>query len=497
MGGSTSMKRSTHSASIALVASMCLLQVCTAHQAFHHLATGGTYDAIAHFRKDFLSVQSALGLARRSSLTEQCSTLSAISTDDLVTIMEQSGTQGGSTCLKPLLDFYKDTICSDTCINSPLIADMTTRRAGSRHLLGGFSASNPSSSCEDPCFAPFMSGMIQVMKVMMMPECQSLFSDRRAGHSRRLLGGESHSEDSMVALEISVSMLCSKNAVGSYCVELYDNLGNLDDNTTAWSASSSCQASQSVQTQVSSLGCCWGTLVMLSGLSGDSNSADMVSFDQEAQKCDITLTSTPCTDGTGGLEMASVDSTVALSGITVAQFQETSTTTAYKQGVATTAGTTVSSVAITNTVSSRRSGATVSSTVTLTGDQAANQAAVESKLSDSSTLQSNLQTASSSSNLASATVSSSQAAGGYKIEGSSGDSGTGTGVIVGIVIGVLVVVGVAVGVVAYFVTRPSRASDIREGCTGAGDNKPVQQAQPLQPGVGAQPTTMGTAKTEV
>merc|ERR1712086_940754 len=187
--------------------------------------------------------------------------------------------------------------------------------AGSRHLLGGFSASNPSSSCEDPCFAPFMSGMIQVMKVMMMPECQSLFSDRRAGHSRMLLGGgESHSEDSMVALEISVSMLCSKNAAGSYCVELYDNLGNLDDNTTAWSASSSGQASQSVQTQVSSLGCCWGTLVMLSGLSGDS--------------------------------------TVALSGITVAQFQETSTTAAYKQGVATTAGTTVSSVAITNTMSS-------------------------------------------------------------------------------------------------------------------------------------------------
>ena len=68
----------------------------------------------------------------------------------------------------------------------------------------------------------------------------------------------------------------------------------------------------------------------------------------------------------------------------------------------------------------------------------------------------------------------------------------GTGAIVGIVIGVLVVVGVAVGVVAYFVTRPSRASDI-----GAGDDKPVQQAQPLQPGVGVQPTTMDTAKTEV
>lgn len=324
-----------------------------------------------------------------------------------------------------MIDFYKNTLCSDVCINSPLLTNISSsRRAGGRQLLGGDAPSDPESACEDACFSPFMAGMITVMKTMLLPECKTAFAS-----SRRLLGGSTTDEDSMAVLELGFGMLCSKNAAGSYCMTLSEGIANTNENTTGFTSASTCLASTSLQNSVSSLGCCWGNMVTLSGIA-DDDSDFMEKVSSQAAACNIALSTTPC---------ASVESTVSLAGITLAQFQTTANEAAFKKGVATTAGVSKNLVAITETTTTaRRSGVQVKSTVTLVGDAANSQSTVQSDLQNTATLQSNIQSADSSSNLASATVGTSAAASGSIVAGTqASNSGSSAGMSVGVIVGIL------------------------------------------------------------
>lgn len=171
------------------------------------------------------TVESALNI-RRSSLTEACSQINSLTTDQLNQAL--ASLDAPASCTTPMIDFYKNTLCSDVCINSPLLTNLTSsRRAGGRQLLGGDAPSDPESACEDACFSPFMAGMITVMKTMLLPECKTAFAS-----SRRLLGGSTTDEDAMAALELGFGMLCSENAAGSYCVTLIEGIDNTNENTT-------------------------------------------------------------------------------------------------------------------------------------------------------------------------------------------------------------------------------------------------------------------------
>ena len=162
---------------------------------------------------------------RRSGIADMCAQIKAFDYDTIApTLPPDMPTE----CVKPVFDFYKNTMCSDVCINSPLLADMASRRAGSRQLLGG-APDDPISACDDPCFSPFMTGMIGVMKATMTPTCQTAFeSDPPPG--RRLMGGDQLTEDNMADMEIGFGLLCSKNAAGSYCMTLLQALEK--DNST-------------------------------------------------------------------------------------------------------------------------------------------------------------------------------------------------------------------------------------------------------------------------
>jgi len=220
------------------------------------LSEGNHYAQVA---KD--TVESALNI-RRSSLTDQCSAINALTTEELNSMAAML--DAPASCITPMFDFYKNTLCSDVCINSPLLANMSSsRRAGGRQLLGGGPPSDPETACEDACFSPLMTGMITVMKAMLLPECTTAFS------SRRLLGGSNPDEDSMAALELAFGMMCSKNAAGSYCVTIEEGILNTNENTTGFLSGSTCLASTSLQNSVSSLGCCWGNMVTLSGIAGN------------------------------------------------------------------------------------------------------------------------------------------------------------------------------------------------------------------------------------
>merc|ERR1711865_1207021 len=417
------------------VLSLCIICASASPFPFRDQVTSGslTHKALSkvdhHFQIAKETVERVVSQGRRESLTETCAQISGLSNDQITAAVPQFPAE----CIIPLMDFYKGTMCSDVCKNSPMMANFTDRRAGSRQLLGG-APDDPTSSCDDPCFSPFMTGMITVMKAMMKPTCQTAFG----GSGRRLLGGDSLTDDNFAAMEIGFGLLCSKNAAGSYCMSLFDELGN--DNSTGFDATTSCVMSTSEQTQVSALGCCWGNMVVLAGLA-DEDEDFCNEFSTQATACGITLSTSACASG---ISITTIKSTVNLDGVTLTQIKETANQQAFKKGVAKTAGVSDKLVSITKmAASARRSGGvSVESSVALTGDAGSTQADVEAKLQNSATLQSNIQAADSSSTLASATVGSTTAANGYTVEGTvaanSGSSyGMGVGVIVGILMGVV------------------------------------------------------------
>ena len=119
-----------------------------------------------------------------------------------------------------------------------------------------------------------------------------------------------------------------------------------------------------------------------------------------------------------GISITTITSEVTLDGVTLEQIKMDANKKAYIKGVAKTAGVAGKFVSVVKmSATARRSGVSVQSSVALTGDSGSTQAAVEAKLQNSATLQSNIQAADSSSNLASATVGSTAAANGYSVAG--------------------------------------------------------------------------------
>merc|ERR1719310_650005 len=96
-------------------------------------------------------------------------------------LAQQKGVPG--RCYTALTSFYTNVLCAPVCANSPLLQGAS----GGRRLLGGpGTTQDPSSACSDPCFQPYMSGIVEVMGVMSEPACTSAVAT-----SRRLLGGAS------------------------------------------------------------------------------------------------------------------------------------------------------------------------------------------------------------------------------------------------------------------------------------------------------------------
>merc|ERR1711966_74439 len=425
MGATETLNMPKH---LLAVLSLCI--ICASASTPLEMWTSGLSEGNHYAQVAKETVESALNI-RRSSITEACSQINSLTTDQINQALASS-LDAPASCTTPMIDFYKNTLCSDVCINSPLLTNISSsRRAGGRQLLGGDAPSDPESACEDACFSPLMAGMITVMKTMLLPECKTAFAS-----SRRLLGGSTTDEDSMAALELGFGMLCSENAAGSYCVTLIEGIENTNENTTGFTSASTCLASTSLQNSVSSLGCCWGNMVTLSGIVDDDDSDFMEKVSSQAAACNIALSTTPCASG---MSVATVESTVSLAGITLAQFQTTANEAAFKKGVATTAGVSTNLVAITETTTTaRRSGVQVKSTVTLVGDAANSQSTVQSDLQNTATLQSNIQSADSSSNLASATVGTSAAASGSIVAGTQAtNSGSSAGMSVGVIFGIL------------------------------------------------------------
>merc|ERR1712086_417603 len=167
------------------VLSLCIICGSASPLTFRDQATSGSFSHKAlskvdhHFQIAKETVERVFSQGRRSSLTETCAQISSLSNDQ---ISQQAGDSVPAECLIPMMDFYRGTMCSDVCKNSPMMANFTDRRAGSRQLLGG-APDDPTSSCDDPCFSPLMKGIITVMKVMMKPACATAFG----GSGRRLL----------------------------------------------------------------------------------------------------------------------------------------------------------------------------------------------------------------------------------------------------------------------------------------------------------------------
>merc|ERR1712166_658890 len=363
MGNKTSNMRQH----LLTVLSLCIICASASPFPFRDQATSGsfTHKALSkvdhHFQIPKETVERVFSQGRRETLTETCAYIEGASAEQLADQLPDIPAE----CTTPMLDFYKGTMCSDACKNSPMMANFTDRRAGSRQLLGG-APDDPTSSCDDPCFSPFMRGIITVMRVMMKPACATAFGES----GRRLLGGDTLTDDNMAAMEIGFGLLCSKNAAGSYCMSLFDELGN--DNSTGFDATTSCVMSTSEQTQVSALGCCWGNMVVLAGLA-DEDEDFCNEFSTQATACDITLSTSACASG---ISITTIKSTVNLDGVTLTQIKETANQQAFKKGVAKTAGVSDKLVSITKmSASARRSGGvSVESSVALTGDAGSTQA---------------------------------------------------------------------------------------------------------------------------
>lgn len=205
----------------------------------------------------------------------------------------------------------------------------------------------------------------------------------------------------------------------------------------------------------------------------DAAHADSMSSAQltaVAATCGITLDDVPCSSG---VDIAVVDNSMTLAGVTVKQF-DNAAQTAFTKGLATTAGVEEGRVMIAQfqATSRRSSGISVESKVTLVGTEATGDkaSAISTKLSDKDALQSNIQAqAGSGTALKAATVESSSSSvttqagtGGFNSGGgSSGGSSSGGGallIIILCVVGGVVVVG-AIGGAVYMMQNKGDSGD--------------------------------------
>lgn len=400
---------------------------------------------------------------RSSSVANACDSISSQTSAQLATTLGQTNPSVDSSCWAPIASFFKDSMCSSACISSPLLAGLTH----TRRLLGGNSPTDPSSSCEDACFAPYVSGLIRVMKVLVKPECAALITPPSS--NRRLLGGAtSMDQDSLSKLELGFGMLCNKNSDGDYCMNKFQQLGDNSVNTDQYLSEESCVLSPDMRTTLETLGCCWGDVVTLSGLdslNGADTKPDLNAFTQEAAKCGVTLKATPCTNS-AGMSMAAVALSTSLGGVSKANF-DAATQSAFKKGVSNMAKVSQYQVTITEfKPSSRRSGLDVTASVQLLGAQTAQQQQVATAVSDSAALQSSLQATGTGTNLAGVTVSSSTGTASYNVVGSAdmadGSSGGGNSdssvegwEVAWIVLGMVLVLALVAAGISLLVSRQS------------------------------------------
>lgn len=152
------------------------------------------------------------------------------------------------------------------------------------------------------------------------------------------------------------------------------------------------ECSDTHKTQLEGLGCCWGTMLAMMAL---EEGADATAMTEGADACGVTLEATACDSD---VPVAAVDSTVGLAGGTVETYCCSDCKKVVTEAVATTADVPKNSVIVTTCkASSRRAGVEVDSKIFLVGADASSDkvSAIETKLADTSALQSNLAAASS------------------------------------------------------------------------------------------------------
>jgi len=405
------------------------------------------------FATDFAIQAGFMSPFRRT--TDTCTSMTeSLNNPNMGSALSQEAAKKGVpvTCYTVMFDFMK-VACNADCKKSPLAKNLFSPAPppGGRRLLGGISgdsakdANDPTTQCADPCFSPLMSSLVKTMRIMADPKCAPVFAADSSSSSggrrdmagstpaigRRLLGGASSgsktSDSDMRNIEVAFGLLCTKNANGQYCMKLFDDTAKLESAAStagqlpSVTDSTSCVLPQSFQTNLKSLGCCWNTMLILSSMSmSNETAADKVSFNShkaemiaQAKQCSITLVETPC--GGGGVSLASVKSTMTLSGLTPSQFDK-ATQKKFEQGVEKQIGQPAGSVAVTSFKAVRRSGLEVQSTTTLVGDATAKTADIQAKLDDKTAMTTKLQAE--GGNLGSATISSATASNGFSVAGS-------------------------------------------------------------------------------
>merc|ERR1711907_232148 len=380
-------------------------------------------------------VAQALGGERRDTgLTpQQCSQVNSISVGQLK--QADSSMTAPDSCYTPVLDLVK-TMCT--------------------------------SACNDPCFQPFMSGMIKAMTAMSNSECANAFGSNRRSSGRKLLGGQSMSSSDQAKMEMVFGMLCTKNANGAYCMDQIEQMDRMEaegnsaldtacasncTQTTGASVGSACNqtlcpvcsnnvylpACKTCATNaggcgacvdcyvanadqcpmadnekqfIQGLGCCFGTMFAMAGIADESStseSADPAAVANELAACGITVSTTPC--AMPGIEQTEVKAVTKLAGVTVAQF-DSAAQTAFKSAMATTADVTANKVIISGfsaTTVRRSTGLEVDSQILLTGNAVSSASSVQTRMQDSTALATNLHSSGASTSLASTTVASSSA----------------------------------------------------------------------------------------
>merc|ERR1711907_552368 len=393
-------------------------------------------------------VAQALGGERRDTgLTpQQCSQVNSISVGQLK--QADSSMTAPDSCYTPVLDLVK-TMCTSACQNSP----MFNGGSSNRRLLVGIgtdSPGSPSSACNDPCFQPFMSGMIKAMTAMSNSECANAFGSNRRSSGRKLLGGQSMSSSDQAKMEMVFGMLCTKNANGAYCMDQIEQMDRMeaDGNSALDSACASnctqttgasvgsvcnqtlcpecdnnvslpacktcatnnggcgacvdcyvanadqCPMADNEKQFIQGLGCCFGTIFAMAGIADESStaeSADPAAIANELAACGITVSTTPC--AMPGIEQTEVKAVTKLAGVTVAQF-DSAAQTAFKSAMATTADVTANKVIISGfsaTTVRRSTGLEVDSQILLTGNAVSSASSVQTRMQDSTALATNLQ----------------------------------------------------------------------------------------------------------
>jgi hypothetical protein len=417
-----------------------------------------------------------LNAGRRAGMADTCNQIKKFSSDQLKTAMKTAfkDPNAPAKCGDAYLKMF-NTMCTPDCQKSPMMKSVFSPSPPKmRRLLGGVDTSKPSTMCKDPCFVPIMSATLAMIPVMNDPKCA------QSSGGRRLLGGSTMSAADAKKTEDMLGLMCSKNEAGKYCMDVFETMGKInttDDRTseqwtTCKTECSSCSSSSikacdsacaNVQSTVCSdcakqkgcstcltcfktkakdkcsmpaslkkpyadLGCCWGTAFAMASAADLSTSSsktpapapapqmDITKFNAEFSKCGITLSAAPCKPK--GVDIKSVETDTKLSGVTIAQF-DTKAQTAFKKGLAKTAGTKSSQVVITSykATSRRSAGLDVKTQITLMGSDTSKASSLKTKLSDKAALQKNLKEADSTSALASATVTSSSSKDGFSVKG--------------------------------------------------------------------------------